>query len=207
MKIEKNIPLLLFLSSFSIVICSQAQIQLKNIELGKNVPSQWTDSIIKRSRWALIELGTIEGRKIKQVAITEKKDITYNFSSFYCEILPGWEVLYMQKVDTFKTFNIKYFPEENTMSITLDYDVGIKGFYKKYYKIVYLQNGDLILEEIDVFHFDTLTGKVLTEEQSKKMIEENIMKSGQGLFGANQINIGAKKVVEPRNFLIFKSVN
>ncbi len=182
-----------------------SQISIKDVYQNNIVTSKWKDTLVQYQNWQLIAGEEFNGKKFTQT-INTKVVSNFKFLNSTCVINPGRTVTYMQKTDTFKMFSADYFIEQKTLFLKIQYFAGVPGLMKENYKIVYLQDDNLVLELIDDYHFDNESGKILTEEESKKRIEDNLKKNNSGLFGGWQINIGSKKKLNPRYFFLFKGI-
>jgi hypothetical protein len=158
MRFASLFSLLLFVTSNH----SIAQIDFaKAISSNNGVPSNWNSNVINGKQWILTRYLTVQESKIES-ADARATQIKYQFLANEILMLPF-------KIDTFKLLPATYFPNERTFYVSANQcRPNAVSYLETFpYKINYLDSTYLILEEIDLGHFDLSTGKVLTDQEFK----------------------------------------
>jgi len=159
----------LFLISLSISALSQVALE-KILTEKKSVPGNWVDVISRNDTWKVIDFTYIgdRSRKVYPFPNSNKLNnlVTYKFSNDSITKNP-W------LVNKFQTLPITYFPNENTFFINYTIDLNGKPFVERLpFQVYYLDSSNLIIEHLNISLFDYDTGKILSDEEYQKKMNE-----------------------------------
>ena len=146
------------------ITIAQGQLNYDHAMSSSLVPSNWNSQLINALKWALVKTVTYDAGKTKTYTDGNFSNLFYKFfyTSFYT---------FLNLQDTTK-YEIHYFPAENTFYFCSSSNSKFQNIAYYPYRLRYLDSDYLILEPIDLMHFDFGTGKILNEQEYQKKIND-----------------------------------
>ena len=163
-----------FLLFFHSVICVSAQIDIeKTVTQNQTIPVNWVDIITKGATWKVKTTIWI-GNKSRKVYREHDADNLENSVPITYQFLSGFLTKMPMLIDTFETLPITYFPSENTFYFSYTLNSGDKSVIQKFpFKVLFLDSAFMVIEHLELTHFNYDIGKVLSDEEFAKANVKN----------------------------------